>query len=455
MTAATLPAGLFRRLAGSPFAALGATATQALTSFMLMAVAARNLGIDELGTFSILYGILILAAALTTGFVGDTLTVLDRFDPYIRAALSRWLGVLALAAAGFAFVGTWGIGLLTPGEAALFGAATLAYLLEDILRRVFSATLSFHRLIAVDTTALVSSLVALVVLLNVSPLGVGTFVTAVLTGQMAAMIAGVLLLAPRERVIGSEKPAWRIVGAYGFWRAAQQCLRPGALTAVRVMLAAIVGFAAAGELELARTYCAPAMLLVTGACSYIFPSLAREGRRSLADLLRKTDRNVGILLALTGAAAATALTLLPVAGPVITGAVPDMLAVTGWLAYAAAVGGATPYGQLAAIRGRPRPVFVIRLGDTLVSLLLVALVIEATGDFRWVPLACAGGTALGGMAIRALLLAPQVRRRQGPRVALPEALSELASAAQPLNTYDRTAPKSLAISASLQTEGRK
>ncbi|HXD28178.1 MAG TPA: hypothetical protein VN621_05410, partial [Arthrobacter sp.] len=337
MSVTTQPPGILHRLARSPLAALGATATQALTSFLIMALAARILGIGDLGTFSILYGALVLAAALTTGFVGDTLTVLDRFDPSIRAGLSRWLLILGLGAGIAAFAAT-AAGMLTPGEAALFAGATTAYLFEDILRRILSASLSFHRLMALDAAALGGSLVALVILLQTLPIGVGTFIASVFAGQATAIVAGVLMLPASDRSLGWGAPAWRTVGAYGIWRAAQQCLRPGALTAVRLMLAAMVGLAAAGELELARTYCAPAMLLVTGACSYIFPSLAREGNRALVDLLHRTDRNVRTLVAVTIGAATLAVVLLPVGGPLITGTVPDTLAVTGWLAYAAAVG---------------------------------------------------------------------------------------------------------------------
>lgn len=452
MTATTEPPGVLRRLARSPFAALGATATQALTSFLVMAAAARILGIGDLGTFSILYGALVLAAALTTGFVGDTLTVLDRFDPSVRAGLFRWFILLAVAAALAAFAAT-AAGMLSTGEAALFGAATLAYLFEDILRRILSATLSFHRLMAVDATALVGTLAGLVVLLHVLSIGVGTFIAAVLVGQGTAIGVGLLMLPPHERGIGRGAPAWRAVGVYGIWRAAQQCLRPGALTAVRLMLVAMVGLAAAGELELARTYCAPAMLLVTGACSYIFPSLAQGGNRALVELLRTTDRNVRVLVAVTIAAAAVALVLLPVAGPLITGAVPDMLAVTGWLAYAAAVGGSTPYGQLAAVRGRPRPVFVIRLADTTLALVLSAVIIDATEDFGWVPWACAVATVLGGVAMRGLLLAPLVRRSRGRRAALPEGFRT--PIPEPDHTTsNRPSTGSLTTCAPIHTEGR-
>src|SRR5699024_1591673 len=52
-----------------------AQAIQSLTSMVVLMLAAKLLGLEALGLFSILYGALILAAAITSGFVGDTLMV--------------------------------------------------------------------------------------------------------------------------------------------------------------------------------------------------------------------------------------------------------------------------------------------------------------------------------------------------------------------------------------------
>src|SRR6478752_8997892 len=93
----TLQSGLGARLA--VLGGISAQLSQALGSLVLQVVAARMLGADGLGAFAVLYGVIIMATAVCTGFVGDSLTVLDRGRGDIRAALQNWLLVLSLAGA--------------------------------------------------------------------------------------------------------------------------------------------------------------------------------------------------------------------------------------------------------------------------------------------------------------------------------------------------------------------
>ena len=132
---------------------------------------------------------------------------------------------------------------------------------------------------------------------------------------------------------------WKAVAAYGAWRAAQQMLRPGLMTAMRLALLVLVTLAATGQLEIARIYAAPAMLFVGGISSYLFAAYAKNKTSTVAVLLAQADRALLIVLCITGVGAAAALWALPVAGPLATGQTPDFLAVAGWLAYAAGVGG--------------------------------------------------------------------------------------------------------------------
>lgn len=90
----------------------------------------------------------------------------------------------------------------------------------------------------------------------------------------------------------------------------------------------------------------------------------------------------------------------------VLGSLPELSAVAGWLLYTAAVSAATPYGVLAAVRCRPRSIFIIRLVDTAVSLGSVITVVHLTENASLAPLAAALGAALGGLAIRQLLLVP-------------------------------------------------
>jgi hypothetical protein len=236
------------------------------------------------------------------------------------------------------------------------------------------------------------------------------FLAAIAIGQLAASVAAVLLLPAEERFLSRSAPAsWKSVARYGFWRAAQQALRPTLLTAIRLAVVAIIGLAAAGELELARLYAAPAMLFVSGISSYLFASFARKRELSVADLLKQSDRGVAILLAATAAIAAVGLPLLPVAGPLMTGSTPGLLATAGWLAYAASIAGVTPYGALAAVRGQAHRIFVIRLADSALSLLAAGGIMAATGNAAYAPLLAAVGSAAGGWGIRRILLVPLAR----------------------------------------------
>ena len=77
------------RRSGKPLAAVASLAIVAGSSLLLQLVALRQLGTDGLGRFALLFGILITVNSIQSGWLGDSLTVLDRFDPGIRRALMR------------------------------------------------------------------------------------------------------------------------------------------------------------------------------------------------------------------------------------------------------------------------------------------------------------------------------------------------------------------------------
>lgn len=387
--------------------AVAAQATQALGAFLIMAVAARFLGLGSLGLLSVLYGLLVLSAATTSGFVGDSLTVLDRRSPGLRAGMQLWLVALCLLCAAFVPLAVWAIGIVSAGQALLLGLAVAAYLVEDVLRRLLMACLLFHRIIMMDVSVMAASLLILFFAGQEGQLTVTSFLAAIAAGQAVGAAVGVVLIPSDERILVSFRGAqWRTVGAYGSWRAAQQSLRPALLTAMRSAVIMVVAFEASGALELARVYAAPAMLVVTGISSYLFAAFARSRTDSLGRLLQRADRGVLALLSMTAACTAVAILALPTAGPMVLGSLPELSAVAGWLLYTAAVSAATPYGVLAAVRCRPRSIFIIRLVDTAVSLGSVITVVHLTGNASLAPLAAAAGAALGGLAIRQLLLVP-------------------------------------------------
>ncbi len=402
-----------RRTGGNGLAAIAAQGSQAAGSLLLQVVAARTLGITGLGQFGLLYGILVLATAISSGFVGDSLTVLDRGSSDVRAALQNWLVIVALVGAIFCSMGVWVTGFVTKQDAVAFGVATFVFLIEDAIRRLLMASLRFWRIVVVDTTSL---LVLAVVLLFAPALTLAWLFVALAAGQAVAIVVGVCLLPTEERWLGRPAlPAQhRIVFAYGALRALQQGVRPSLLALTRVVVIALVGVAAAGQLEAGRIYTAPALLVVFGLNSFLFASYALDSKSALTAALRRADRGVLLLVAITVAFGVVAVLCVPVLGPLIAGEQYDIPVVTvvGWVAYTISVAAVTPYGALAAVRGLQAAVLAVRIVDSLVSLALAATVAYVTGSEEWVPFGLALGSFAGGLLIRHyVLLVPPKRSR--------------------------------------------
>jgi O-antigen/teichoic acid export membrane protein len=379
--------------------AIAAQAVQALASFVLQVAVAHLLGISGLGAFAILYGVVVLASGVVTGFVGDTLVVLDRGVPAIRSALQQAALVLAVGAGLIGAAFTTASGLTTPAEGGLFVLAVAVFCLEEVLRRTLMARLLFWRVVATDATGLVVALstVAVAALLGVA--GLGTFLIAIALGQSVAIVVGATLLPREERhLVRFHRGGMRAVLGYGTWRSLQQFLRPALLTAVRSTVGVVAGLTATGLLEAARVYTAPTLLLVSGLSSYLFASYAKE--RSATNGLRRADRAVAGLVVFTVLVGVVALVLLPVAGPVLFAAAPQPLAVAGWLLYSVSVAAVTPYGALAAVAGRQALVFAIRAGDTLLSLAAVLVGLGIGIAPAWAPALMVIGSLAGGLALR-------------------------------------------------------
>ena len=307
-----------RRTGGNGLAAIAAQGSQAAGSLLLQVVAARTLGITGLGQFGLLYGILVLATAISSGFVGDSLTVLDRGSSDVRAALQNWLVIVALVGALLCSMGVWVTGFVTKQDAVAFGVATFVFLIEDAIRRLLMASLRFWRIVVVDTMSL---LVLAVVLLFAPALTLAWLFVALAAGQAVAIVVGVCLLPTEERWLARPAlPAQhRIVFAYGALRALQQAVRPSLLALTRVVVIALVGVAAAGQLEAGRIYTAPALLVVFGLNSFLFASYALDSKSALTAALRRADRGVLLLVAITVAFGVVAVLCVPVLGPLIAG----------------------------------------------------------------------------------------------------------------------------------------
>ena len=399
---ASLPARL-RRLPA--LAAALAQLAQAGGSFALQVVAAHALGASGLGTISLCLGTTILTTAVTSGLVGDSLTVLDRHDPRVRAALQVWLVVVTLAGSVGAAAVLRATGVLTGAEAALFALATAAFQVEEVLRRVLMAVRRFWTLLVVDGVAVGVTLLSL---LLVDEIRVGSFLLAVAVGQTAGVVVALLVLpATERRLVPLRGAAVREVIAFGGWRGAQVALTPTALTVSRFVLLGAAGAVALGEVEAARVLGAPALLVVQGIGSYLLSTYARDRALPLAAVRTRAVR-ASVAMAATAVLLGVVVTVLvPVLAPLAVGRSidVDVVTVAGWAVFAAATATMQPFASLAVTRGRQREVFALRCLDVAVGTGLLALALGPLGAAASVtPFVLAVGPAVGGLLVRAVVL---------------------------------------------------
>ena len=413
--------GLLHRLGGRLHAldAVSAQLVQALTSFLLSLVAVRELDAAGLGVFALLYSCVVLATAVTTGLVGDSLTVLDRSRTEVRGGLQ--VVALTTAALGgvLGLLITWATGLLGPGEALLLGLAVMAFVLEELVRRHLMAELRFWSVVTVDASCLV---VTLGWLLGTSAftgsLVMRDLLAAILVAQLVGLVVGIVLLPAAERTWASMSGAdWRAVWRYGSWRAAQQAVRPASMAVVRTLLVMAVGATVFGELEATRVY-APSLLVVNGVGGYLFASFAGRRDASLHALLRLADRGVAWLVMLSLGLGVLSVVLLPWLGPIVTGGQFELsaLAVFGWAVYAAFGAVLMPYGGLAAVRGRQATVMWLRVLETVLSVGALAVMLWWTSiPVDWTPYVIGVGALVVGVVLRQGLLGPAARRDRAAR----------------------------------------
>lgn len=385
----------------SAVSAILAQGVQAGISFVLQALVVRSLGLSEYGRFAVMYGILVLVSGIVTGLVGDSLVALDRGRRDIRAGL---IGTMLIAAIGSSVISAGALlvtGFVDWPLAIAFAVAVAFFVIEEVFRRLLGANMKFHRIVVIDSAGFVVALGVLGAAMAMHGLSLTVFFVAIAVGQIIATILGAFLVPKADRwMTGLWPGAYGTVFGYGSWRALVQTLRPGMFTAVRLLVAAVAGLAAVGSLEASRTYTSPLLLVVGGLSSFLFVRFAHQAKNGGAGSLREADRVSRWLLLATTLLSIIALALAPWVGPLLFGIHLDPIATAAWAAYGVSVALVTPYGALSAVSGMQTKVFLVRLADTVLALLIAVGMLWAQIPPAYVPFGLAVASALGGLGLR-------------------------------------------------------
>ncbi len=426
-----------RALRTGALAAAAAPFVQAAGSLVVQLLAARELGAAGFARWALLLSLLVFLAALASGLVGDSLTVLDRHRPAVRSGLLGWALLLGVLGGGLLAAGAVLAGLLAPPAGAALLAAAALFCWQELLRRLLMATERFASVLVVDAvTAGVTLGGALWLAGSWSPTGgldVAGLLAATAAGQLIGLLVGLAQLPRDERSRPrGARPDWGTVAAFGGWRALQVSVRPAGLAALRSLTIAAVGAAAVGPIEAARLFAAPATLLAGGAGSFLLVRAVRLRSHSVPPAghgegeRRRCDRAALLLAGVTGALSLAAVGAAELAGPLVTaGRYPlPISAVVGWSAHAVALAGSIPYASSAAVRGRHVTVAVIRLGEALLAAAGAALLLLVGGGAGLLPWALAAAAPATVLPLRWLVpdraagpVATSVRRAPAAAVA--------------------------------------
>ncbi|WP_242885792.1 hypothetical protein [Actinomadura litoris] len=391
----------------------GAVTVQFVTaggSLVVQALCARTVGPSGYGAYALFVSVLVMITAVQTSWVGDSLTVFDRFDPRVRGALL--LSVLATVGAGAA-VGagvTAAMGLAGVAGIGLFGLLVALWLLNETGRRIFTARMEFWRLALNDSSYLVVTIGTLA-----AALALGAAATLEL--MLAAMCAGCLvsitlarlrLPSPEYALAPLRGTAFREIAGFAVWRSVQAGLRPGALLLARVMIAAFASTAALAGIEAARLLLAPALTFVNGAGGFLLGDFAKAERTGAPMPARRAVRVCVVLSVIALVMSLGGILLVDWLGPLVTGGsfTVDRVALVGWGVYAVCFACTLPLASLATARKMSREVFTVRGVESAVGLaVLVGLLVTDPGHASIAPY-CLGA---GGL-VSAVMLWRRLRR---------------------------------------------
>ncbi|WP_329519545.1 lipopolysaccharide biosynthesis protein [Spirillospora sp. NBC_01491] len=416
-------AGKVGRLLASAGGAVTVQFVTAGGSLLVQALAARTLGASGYGAYALFFAVLVMITSVQTSWVGDTLTVYDRFEPRIRGALLLSVAGTVVAGAAVGAVVAVVMGLAGPAGIALFALLVALWLLNETGRRIFTARMEFWRLTANDACYLLTTLATLGAALG---LGADASVELLLAAMCVGCLSSIALA--RLRLPAAEYAraplrgtAFREIAGFAWWRSIQAGIRPSALLVARIMIAGFASTAALAGVEAARLLLAPALTFVNGAGWFLLGDFAEAERAGTPMRARQAVRACGLMAGIALVMSLAGILLVDWLGPLVTGGSfeVDRTALAGWGVYAVCFACTLPLASLATARKRSRTVFTIRGVESVTGLLvLTALLISDPAHAAYAPY-CLGG---GGL-VSAALLWRMLRKGDPPREASSTAVS--------------------------------
>ncbi|HEX4224617.1 MAG TPA: oligosaccharide flippase family protein [Pseudonocardiaceae bacterium] len=363
-------------------------------SLLLQILAARTLGLAAYGSFAVCLALLSAATALYTGYVGDSLAVLDRHDRDTRATLVASAITLFTLAFVVAFCTVEAL-LHSPAAALVYAVMTVLWLFEETFRRILIARLEFWKLVANDSSYNTIALVIVgVMLVTGHRVTLGWIFAAMAAGAATAVAIGIVQVPRAERT--NLRPGWaamRAVATFAAWRSLHAALRPTALLLSKALVISLISLTASGVLESGRLVVAPLQVIINGAGSFLLAGFAAGERGKAARNNRMARYAVWLLLATTVICGSVLALFAGPAGRIMTGHPVAPLLVFGWTAYLAVWAVGLPYISEVVARKHSRTVFIARLIDSVLGLGLAAIAIKLSDSVTVVPWLM----ALGGL----------------------------------------------------------
>ncbi len=364
------------------------------TSFVLMILVRRELGKGAFGRYGLLINAMILLTALQTAWVGDSLTVLDRFNARIRSGLTASMLLFGVFGAVCAYA--LSVRVVHPLLALMFAAMVLLWAVEEIGRRVFMARMAFRSLLINDIMYSIGAFGTVAMLWLVrGRLTMSVVIAGMLVGAIVALVSTSVQL-PRNE-LAFARPSLRAaqeLAPFAGWRAAQLSIRPLSQFAVRSLVIALVSYDAAGDLESARLFSQPAMTYVSGIASFLLPMYATQEReRGRSSSIRLITAALVVPVLVYGALAVVFRN--DIAGRLFSDRDAVMpIAILGWLGIALLFAAGQPVANLLIARKQSRDVFLVRAADSAIGLTCAALLIHFKSP-NFAPWGLAVGMVIG------------------------------------------------------------